>query len=152
MTKAIEVTLGGRKFRQILKSTVEHDLWMMDQIRSSGVDSVTMEVSERPEEFAERLLKQFVKTGMLVKVLAGSLIAAEQEDLNWTPEMADELAGFFGKLSDPVDKDTLFGMTAHMVAGFFEQGVVSLMTSLKSSSASPRGPLPGMSSAQDAAH
>lgn len=133
MSKAIEITLSGRKLRQVLKSTVGHDLWLMDRIRASGVDTVAMDASEDPKEFAERILRQFVKTGSLVKVLAGSLIDAEMDDLKWTPKHAEELASFLEGLHDQEDKDQLFSLTAYMVAGFFEKGVVSLMTSLNSS-------------------
>jgi len=131
--KAVEHTLGGRKFRQILKSTVRHDLYMMEAIRKSGLNGITKRVDESPDEFALRLLDQLISTNAFVPVLASCFIDADKQDLDWTPESSEQLAKFFENLSEPEDKNVVFQLAVRLIMDFFEQGVVSLRASLSSS-------------------
>lgn len=130
--KAVELTLGGRKVRQILKSTVRHDLHMMEAIRKSGLNGIVKHVDESPQAFAKRLLDTLISTGSFVPVLASCFIDAEKEDLSWTPESSEQLAQFFSELSEPEDKQVVFGYAVQLVMDFFKSGVVSLEVSLSS--------------------
>jgi len=151
MTKAIEITVGGRKLRQVLTSTVRHDLHLMNQIRKSGISEIIKHAEESAEEFANRLLNQLIQSQALIPVLASCFIDAERTDLDWSPESSEQLAQFLEGLTDKEDKSTVFAFAVRLVMDFFEQGVVSLRTSLSSSGQQGRDD-PAQSSSQNVAH
>lgn len=125
--------LGGRAFRVVKVSTVEHDVWMMGKTAAAGMQQVTMLPGETPESFATRLTGEFARSGLVLVLLGGALIPAELEDLEWSPAVAAQTAAFLGGLTDPADKQLVLAQVASLVAGFFETGLMSCMTSRNSS-------------------
>lgn len=132
MTKVIQVELGGRKLRQIVRSTVKHDLWLMDKIRRSGMREITMMVGESAEDFASRLLDTLIQSNSVTPLIAGCFMDEDMDDLKWSPESAMELAKFIDELDSEQDKSKVFEIVVSLVTSFLETGVVSLMTSLNS--------------------
>lgn len=138
MAKAIELTIAGKRLRQIVKSTVRHDLHMMNQIRMSGLNGVVKRVDETAEQFSRRLLDELIRTESLVPVVASCFIEADKEDLSWTVESSEQLAKFLNEISDDEGKQVVFSLAVRLVAGFFEAGVASLLLSPSSSSSSQK--------------
>lgn len=126
-------TLGGRVFREAKRSTIEHDIWTMDQIRASGLDSVRRDPDEMFEEFGLRLLDVALRSGRALDLIGGLLLPDEVDDLDWSPELAKETAKFLGRLSSEEDKQQVHVLLGKLVAGFFAAGVLSVGTSPVSS-------------------
>jgi hypothetical protein len=127
------MTIGGREWKAITNSTLEHDFWTMGQIRAAGLDRVVIEEGEKVEEFFLRIQREAINHGRAFLLLGGFLMPAEVDPLDWSEEMAIETANFFRKLTDPADKRVVQLQFASMLAGFFANGLASLMTSRKSS-------------------
>lgn len=123
------IALGGREYRVIKTSTVEHDVWMMARVVDAGIRQVTMEPGESPEAFATRLTGELARSGQVLALLGGVMIPSELQDLQWTPEVAKATAAALGQLTDPDDKQAVLSQIASLVAGFFEAGLISFMTS-----------------------
>lgn len=138
MAKAIKVTLGGREVRQVLRSTVRHDMWLMDKIQRSGIKEIHMLASESAEEYAQRLLETLIRSGSVTPLVAGCFIDEKMDDLQWSPEFAKELETYIDGLYEPEDKKKVFELVVNLVGSFFETGVVSLKTSLNSLKNDPK--------------
>lgn len=117
--------LGGRLFREPAKSTIAHDAWVMDQVRATGLERLQRRPDEAWEDFGIRLTETVLSSGRALDLLAGLLVPAECDDLQWTPAMAREVAAFLGNLSEPADKETVHVLIGRLVAGFFAEGVLS---------------------------
>ncbi len=118
-------TLGGRVFREAKRSTIEHDIWTMDQIWASGLDSVRRDPEEAFEEFGLRLLDVALRSGRALDLIGGLVVPEEVDDLDWTPQLAKETARFLGQLSSEEDKQQVHVLLGKLVAGFFPAGVLS---------------------------
>ena len=125
--------IGGREWKAITNSTLEHDFWTMGQIRAAGLDRVVIEEGERVEEFFLRIQREAINHGRAFLLLGGFLMPAEMDALDWSEEIAIATADFFRKLTDSEDKRVVQLQFASMLAGFFANGLASLMTSRKSS-------------------
>lgn len=124
-----KIELGGRTYVPVKNSTIEHDFWLMGQIRSAGLDEVHIKPDERPEDFALRLLRDVINSGHVFLLLGGLLIPEGTAFEDWTPELADETAGTLKKLTAPGDKEKVREQVLSLLIGFFETGLACLTTS-----------------------
>jgi hypothetical protein len=137
-----KIELGGRVYVPVKNSTIEHDFWLMGQIRAAGLDEVHVRPDERPEDFALRLLRDVINSGRIFLLLGGLLIPASATSEDWTPELAVETAGALKKLTAPEDKEKLKEQVISLLIGFFETGLACLTTS-RNFSQEPGRPVSG---------
>lgn len=130
------ITIGGKIFRVIKSSTLEHDHWCMGEIRGAGLDRMTVAKDELPDDFVRRILAETIRSGRVYALLGGFLIPDDVQDNDWTPDIAKETAGFMRKLTDPADKSIVNMQVVALLIGFFEKGLVTLTTFKASSSES----------------
>lgn len=124
-----KIELGGRTYVPVKNSTIEHDFWLMGQIRSAGLDEVRINPDEKPEDFALRLLRDVINSGKVFLLLGGLLIPEGTAGEDWTPELAGETAGALKKLTAPEDKEKVREQVLSLLIGFFEAGLACLTTS-----------------------
>ena len=122
------LALGGREYRPLLLSNIAHDCWTMSQIRSAGLDQVSMGLDETPEDFARRLVGLIVQTKRIFLLLGGLLIPNDMKDLQWTEELAEQTAAHLQTVTDLEEKKLLMSEIAGLVASFFGDGLTSLTT------------------------
>ena len=137
-TKPALIQLGGRTFREIGESTLEHDLWFLGQRDRAGLTRLEMLQGETPEEFAERFTGELAGSGAALLMLGALIVPGDVRNEGWTPALAEDTARFLGKLSDPKDKLQVQGMLAGLVLRFFRAGSPSSRTSPSSSATSTR--------------
>jgi hypothetical protein len=127
------LVLGGRTFRPIGESTVEHDYLFIGLVRELGLDDPRLLPSETPEQFAMRLLTDVIASGRALDALGYLLTPVDVESEEWTPEIGSETVEFIGKLVDPADKALIRGLTLGFLSDFFERGLGSWALSTASS-------------------
>lgn len=130
-------SIGGRIFLAMKEGTVLHDLHFRKLVAQSGLSRVFIRAGEDPDHFARRLLDELVKAGVVLELIGCLLIPVGKRDEDWTPEMAQETAAFFGGLKDPVDKAKVDSLILTVLIDFFANGFASLWTSPTSSEADP---------------
>jgi hypothetical protein len=130
-------TLGGRRFRALEESTVEHDQWYMRNVRAAGLDVVELREGESPEDFAHRLLGIALDSGRVNLLIAGMIVPTDAPGGRWSPALAAATAEFIGRLSVPEDKRQVYGLLASLLASFFGAGLISSVASQLSSDGQP---------------
>jgi hypothetical protein len=115
--------IGGQKWRAVKRSTIEHDFWLMKHIREAGLDAVRLKPTERPEEFAVRLLHEVIGSGKAFTLLGGMLLPDGVHDEHWTPERAEQTAAFMRGLAADADKAAVKSAIISLLTGFFEAGL-----------------------------
>lgn len=128
-----KITLGSRVFWVQEEGTIEHDLWTMKIIRDKGLDKLTLDAAESSEAFVQRVLSMILETGALFTILAAGLVPDGQP---WTPEGAEEVAGFLKDLREPEDKKLMQHLVVSVLIGFFAAGL-PLWTNSRKSSGTP---------------
>lgn len=128
------VVLGGRTFTRLEDGTVEHDFWMMAQIREAGLHAIEFEPGSDVGEVVEELLGRCLASGKAILLLSGLLLPEGMAPEEWEPEVAQDIAAHIGKITAADEKAKLKPLIASMLIGFFKTGLASLKTSLKSSS------------------
>jgi len=116
------------------EGTVEHDFWMMAQIREAGLHAVEFEPGSDVGEVVEELLGRCLASGKAILLLSGLLLPEGMKPEEWKPEVAQEIAAHIGKITAADEKAQLKPLIASMLVGFFKTGLASLKISLKSSS------------------
>lgn len=124
-----KIELGGRAYVPVKNSTIEHDFYLMGQIRAAGLDEVHVRPEESPEDFALRLLRDVINSGRVFLLLGGLLIPEGTASEDWTPELAEETARALKKLTAPDDKEKIREQVLSLLIGFFETGLACLTTS-----------------------
>lgn len=136
------ITVAGRTFRPVTRSTFEHQLYMMPLVRAAGLATAGTEIKGASEADAEALLLKVIASRHTLDLLAGSLLEDGQE---WSPEGADGTRAFFAAVTDPADIARLQGALVGLVASFFGLAVslpatsdtVSPAVAMSSSAPSP---------------
>ena len=108
---------------------------MHKHVRDANLDDVVFQPGETPTQFADRMLNHVLDSGHAMILLGGLLAPAELPEDAWSPTIADEMTTFLQKCTAPSDKQTIFGLLAQALIGFFQNGLASLMTSRTSSPA-----------------
>jgi hypothetical protein len=124
-----KIELGGLVYVPVKNSTIEHDFYLMGQIRAVGLDEVHVRPDERPEDFALRLLRDVINSGRVFLLLGGLLISEGTASEDWTPELAEKTAQTLKKLTAPDDKEKVREQVLSLLIGFFETGLACLTTS-----------------------
>lgn len=123
------IQLAGRKFRTIGNSTLEHDVWVMGRLRQAGLDSLTLDAGEKPEDYAHRLLSQLLTSERALEIVGALIVPAELPSLKWTPRVARDTAVFLGRLADPRDKLEVQRLLLAVLVPFLESGLACLRRS-----------------------
>jgi len=129
--------LGGRKWQIITNGSLQHDYWMVEQVRDAGIKDVEIPAGADLDQALNALIARVMAKGAFLTLLGGLLIPAEIPVTDWTPDVAAEVSAFIGKLVAEEDKVRVRALVAQMLAGFFRSGLVSGWTSPISSAPSP---------------
>lgn len=126
--------VAGRIFYPVQDTTFEQDLYVMDIVKSSGLDEVEVKLDGKNlDKSAEEMVLRAYRTGNLFRLLAGIVV---EKDEAWSVEKAEENAGFFRTLSSNQDKKALHGAIIGAVLSFFMSGLgsseISKMSSMTS--------------------
>lgn len=132
-----KVTIGGRAFREIQRSTCAHDTWTVGLIRRAGLEGVSPMPGESVDDFGWRVLGTVLESGLLFELVGCFVVPDGTDDLDWTPEFAAETGRFVGNLYEPGDKAEFHRLVASLLLPFVRDGIGSLSTSLRSSAPGP---------------
>ncbi len=116
------VTIGGRQWRSLVRLTIEHDFWVLNQTEEAGISLYTKK-GEDPGQFAARLLREVIASGKAFLLVGAFLIPDELEDQAWSPALAQQTADFMRKLEGEEDKAILQNAIISLLLGFFEAGL-----------------------------
>jgi hypothetical protein len=128
------IELGGKSYRAIEVSTVEHDFTVMQLLVECGLDKVSKTDEESADDFAIRILRMVMASGKSFNLLGAFLIPAETPDLEWTPELGLTTRQFVSKIADPAEKLLVRNALVTMLLSFSEAGLFSWTDSRESSS------------------
>jgi hypothetical protein len=129
-------SFANRKFRTILRRTIENDFTCMNLIRGARLDTLVVAENESPEDFAARLFSAAIADGQVFNLLGCLLIPVELEDGDWTLKVMRATGDHLRTVVDDVEKRQIQAGIISMVTGFFRSGLASLQTSRTSSSPS----------------
>ena len=132
------ITLGGRKFRPILESTVEHDIAVRALMHEAGFDMLAKRKDESADDFVVRMLGQMSASRKDADFAAALLVPDDLDDVEWSPEVAAMTAGFIKKLTAQADKLVLRSLTMEMLGGFIAAGLQEFSNGELAASASGR--------------
>jgi hypothetical protein len=119
------ITLGGRHFRPIQRSTVEHDIEVRALMHDAGFDMLAKRKEESADDFVVRMLGQMAASRKDADFAAALLVPDELADTEWTPEVAGITAAFIKHLTAQEDKLVLRSLTIATLSGFISAGLVS---------------------------
>jgi hypothetical protein len=126
------IQIAGREFKAVTDSTLEHDVWTVQQLDRAGLRNLILEDGEKPDEFVERILAKLMLDGAVFELLGGLFMPAELEGKGWTPEMAFETGRLFASTTGE-DKAIVKRQIAGAVEVFLAQGLLSSIRSRRSS-------------------
>jgi hypothetical protein len=112
-------TIGGREFRAVEASSLEHDHFTTEAAGALGLKSLQLGPGETPGEFGVRLFNQALKSGSAWPLLGALIVPADIADADWSPKYAESTGAFLRKQSDPTDKATIRQLLASTLIGFF---------------------------------
>jgi len=137
------IELGGRVYRKMGASTLEHDWRFIALLRELDLLEPKLDAAEPAGEYGRRLLVELLATGRAGEVLAHLIMPAEFTAEQWTPEIAAETAVALAALTADADKETVHSLTLGFLLDFFETGLRALPASRISSTATAApGPKP----------
>ena len=136
------IVIAGRKFKPVVDSTIEHDVWTVELIKKCGLDVIEMQPGESPAEFAQRVFLQASKDLIVFDLLGGLLMPIDTKPENWTPEIAHETGRHFATVCEPEEKKAIRALIAEALMGFFAKGLSSTRISPRSSIAETPEPEP----------
>jgi len=135
--KPHDIIIEGRQFKPIKNGTFEHDIWISRKVREAGLANVQLNDGETPDEFMERLAAIAWGSGAVLDILGGTLMPAEHDARDWTPEMATATARFFANVTDEEGKKQLRMQIGGILFFFFASALSSSQTSRKSGTPMP---------------
>ena len=118
------IQIGGRRWREVVSNTIEHDFWVLQQTQEAGIELYTKK-GEDPGEFAARLLREVIASGKAFLLVGAFLVPAELTDQDWSPAVAQQTGEFMRKLEGADDKQIIQGAIISLLLGFFEAGLRS---------------------------
>lgn len=118
------ITLGGRKFRAIVESTVEHDIEVRALMHEAGFDMLAKRKDESADDFVVRMLGQMAASRKDADFAAALLVPSDLDDVEWNPEVAAMTAAFIKKLTAQDDKLVLRSLTIELLGGFISAGLL----------------------------
>ena len=137
------IELGGRHWRILETSTLQHLLWMDQRVAESGLAGLLQQAVTVKEagEHAGRIWEQISKSGKALAFLGGMLMPEKIPDIEWTPARAEETMAFLEKLTAPEDHARIRSLLVSVVLGFF--GVVRDSFALSLAVSGKRGQVAG---------
>lgn len=126
------IKLGGREYKRVGISTLEHDHYLAGHARQAGSEQWTLRSGESHEAFAARILSDLMASGKAFPLLGGLLMPADRK-APWTVGIAGETARHMAGLTDPEEKRIANTELLSLVLDFFVNGLAYWMTSGKSS-------------------
>src|ERR1700733_4453886 len=120
--------LGVREFEVIHEGTLEWDVTLLNLLQGCGLSEVTMMIGETAEGLAMRVYRTLMSSGAVFEILGCVLSPAGEDPLKWTPARMAETAAFIRGLSSKPDKQAITSQITSLVAGFFQQGLLSVRT------------------------
>jgi|SRR6185312_10974567 len=127
----MEITIEGKRFVPMQNGTFAHDIWLTRKIREAGLSDITLGADETQEKFIERIAISAYESGIALLLMGGLLIPADMEPRQWSPELAEQTAAFFGEVTDPESKQVLRTQIASALFYFFASALASSRTSPK---------------------
>lgn len=127
----MEITIEGKRFVTLQNGTFAHDIWLTRKIREAGLANIKIEDGETEDTFIDRIAKTAYESGEALSMLGGLLIPAGTDPRQWTPQLAQESAAFFGNVTDPQSKQVLRTQIASALFYFFLSALASSKTSPK---------------------
>jgi hypothetical protein len=124
--------ISGREFKAVTDSTLEHDMWTVQQLDRAGIHKLAMEQDETPDEFVTRTIAQLMISGAIFDLMGGLLMPAEIKGPDWTPELAVETGRLFARATGP-DKVIIKGEIAGAMEAFLGSALLSSIRSRRSS-------------------
>jgi hypothetical protein len=122
------LNLGGRQFDVIHEGTLEWDVTLLNLLQSCGLSDVTLQLGESAEGLAMRVYRTLMSSGAVFEILGCVLNPHGEDPLKWSPAQMAETAKFIRGLSSKPDKATITAQITSLVAGFFQQGLLSVRT------------------------
>jgi hypothetical protein len=122
------IHISGREFKPVTDSTLEHDIWTVQQLDRAGLRNMVMGEDETPDVFANRMMNALMMSGAVFELLGGLLMPAGVKGKDWTPDMAAETGRLFAAATGP-DKALIKAQLAGVVEVFLAQGLLSLTRS-----------------------
>lgn len=120
--------LGAREFDVIASGTIEWDVTLLNLLQSCGLADVTMHVGETAEQLALRVYRTLMSSGAVFEILGCVLTPHGSDPFKWTPELMAGTSKFIRGLHAKEDKDEIKSQITALVAGFFQQGLLSVRT------------------------
>lgn len=117
--------INGRKFYPVQITTIEHDFWIIRQVREGKLDNLKQGAGEPDEDFAVRAYEDVLASGKAFLLLGALLIEAGERDEDWSPAMAEANADFFRTLTAPADKAKMPHLIVTTFFPFFRAGLRS---------------------------
>lgn len=129
-----EIVLGGRRFRVIdfERRTVINDHYLMKWLRFIGADKVFPADGEGTPEYLVRVQNCILESLKAPELLAGYLLPIENDELQWSPEIAKATAAHIARLQDREDREHVLTLCMEVTIGFFKQGLDWLKRSRES--------------------
>lgn len=124
-----KIVLGGRAFHVIdfKRRTVDQDLYMMREIRKSGVDKVMPMDGEEDVQFLVRAQTLLIDSGRAVQIIAAFLLPEGCVERDWTVKMAEQTVQHIQKLDTEEDREQVLTLAMEAVFGFFAHGARRLL-------------------------
>lgn len=114
----VTLTVAGRTFRPVTRSTFAHQLYMMPLVRDAGLLGLAGKVQgAETGDDAESLLFRVIESEHTLALLSGVLV--EEGKAKWTPDDARANAAFFAEISDPAECAALQRVLLGLVTDFF---------------------------------
>jgi hypothetical protein len=115
------IELGGRRWRIIETSTLEHIIWMDLQTIESGLGRTLQQPipASEAEAHAGAVWEAISRSQKAFAILGGTLVPEAIPDSDWTPELAEKTGGFMKKLTAPEDHARIRTVLISVVLGFF---------------------------------
>ena len=134
------IELGGRRWRILQAGTLEHMIWMDQQVTEAGLTAL-LKAAPSEGEWTDRIWQAISHSGQTFPLLSGMLIPENLSDDAWTPAEAEKTSAFLKKLTAPEDKARIRALLVSVVLGFF--GVAQSFAGLSDSvsAAQPAAPV-----------
>ena len=122
-------TIDGRVYREIDRSTIANDFYVMRQMRAAGLDAMK-QTGETVDGFADRILSAVIENGVPFALLGGLLLPEGVADEQWTSNHAEATAARLAGATSREDKALIQKLIIQAITGFFAAGLLSSKPSL----------------------
>jgi hypothetical protein len=127
--------IGGKKFSlvDLERRTVRQDHYMVAVFRRTGIDKVTPVLQEDPKEFLLRLHQKLLASGLACEILSAFILPEGTTNKQWRPTTAKDVQTHLEDCDTEIDRQLINQLAFEVMTGFFKQGLLSLLNSLRHS-------------------